>query len=207
MPHKYLLITKSISKPDPNICHCVQDHPNVLSIYEIWENNDICSIVSEYLHGGDLLNYCNKQRLPLPEPQVCIIVRQLMRALRYLHGQNVVHADVKLENCLFATPGDLESLKLVDFGLSLNIRDAKSIPEGVRGTLNYMAPEILLADRGRPIMAQVCDRTDVWAAGVVLFTLSCGFLPFNGASQGEVIQQMTAPEAQIQARLMQSPQF
>ena len=74
-----------------------------------------------------------------------------MRALNYLHSSNVVHADVKLENCLFGSDS-IDSLQLVDFGLSVNIRDINSLPEGVRGTLNYMAPEILVADRTKPIM-------------------------------------------------------
>ena len=136
-------------------------------------------ICRRYLPGGDLLRYSNTNGLPLPELSVNIITRQLMRALVYMHMSNVVHADVKLENCLFGLDS-LESLHLVDFGLSLNIRNLSEIPEGARGTLSYMAPEILTADRNRPIMPQLSDRTDVWAAGVVLFTLSCGFLPFNG---------------------------
>ena len=73
--------------------------------------------------------------------------------------------------------------------------------EGVRGTLNYMAPEILQADRQKPIMPQLCDRTDVWAAGVVLFVLSLGFLPFNGPTQLDIIKLMTASEESIQERL------
>lgn len=129
-----------------------------------------------------------------------------MRALVYMHMNNVVHADVKLENTLFGSD-DLESLHLVDFGLSMNIRNLTEIPEGARGTLSYMAPEILTADRNRPIMPQLSDRTDVWAAGVVLFTLSCGFLPFNGTTQNEIVQQMTAPENDIQVRLSSSPQW
>jgi len=67
-----------------------------------------------------------------------------------------------------------------------------------------MAPEILLADQGKPIMPQISYRTDVWAAGVIIFTLSMGFLPFNGTTQMEVIQQMTAPEFQIVQRLTSS---
>ena len=110
-----------------------------------------------------------------------------MRALRYLHGQNVVHADVKLENCLFGKDS-VDSLKLVDFGLSINIRDISQLSQGIRGTLNYMAPEILQADRSKPIMPQICDRTDVWAAGVVIFTLACGIMPFNDSQQMQVIQ-------------------
>jgi len=158
------------------------DHPNVLNIHEVWETDEVCSIVSEYLPGGDLLRYANTQGLPLPEQSVNKITRQLMRSLVYMHMNNVVHADVKLENCLFGSDS-IDSLHLVDFGLSMLVRDLSEIPEGIRGTLNYMAPEILTADRARPIMPQLSDRTDVWAAGVVLFTLSCGFLPFNGTTQ------------------------
>lgn len=153
-----------------------------------------------------MLQYSNTQGLPLPEQSVFKILRQLMRALVYMHMENVVHADVKLENCLFGSDS-IDSLHLVDFGLSLNIREIGEIPEGVRGTLNYMAPEILTADRARPIMPQLSDRTDVWAAGVVLFTLSCGFLPFNGATQDEIVKQMTESEAQIQTRLSSSSQW
>lgn len=134
-----------------------------------------------------MLHFSNSQGLPLPEQSVCKITRQLMRSLVYMHMNNVVHADVKLENCLFGSD-NIDSLHLVDFGLSLNIREISEIPEGVRGTLNYMAPEILTADRERPIMPQLSDRTDVWAAGVVLFTLSCGFLPFKGETQNEIVQ-------------------
>lgn len=129
-----------------------------------------------------------------------------MRALSYLHRRNVVHADVKLENLLFSSD-QIDSLHLVDFGLSINIRNVDDIPQGARGTLNYMAPELLQCDLSRPIMPQLCDRTDVWAAGVVLFTLSCGFLPFNGSSQEHIIKQMTAPEETIHSWLSSIPQF
>lgn len=104
-----------------------------------------------YLPHGDLLQYCNKHSLPFAEDKACIIIRQLFRALRYLHGKNVVHADVKLENCLFGSE-ELDSLHLVDFGLSMNVRDTSGVTDGIRGTLNYMAPELLMADRSRPIM-------------------------------------------------------
>ena len=123
----------------------------MLNIHEVWENDDICSIVSEFLPGGDLLRYCNQRQLPLPEKDVNVIMKQLLRALVYLHRQNVVHADIKLENCLFGSD-DQDSLVLVDFGLSFNIKQLSEVTDGMRGTLNYMAPEILLADQGRPIM-------------------------------------------------------
>ena len=53
--------------------------------------------------------------------------------------------------------------------------------------MNYMAPELLLADRSRALMPQLSDRTDVWAAGVILYTMCVGVMPFNGTTQQEVI--------------------
>lgn len=58
----------------------------------------------------------------MPEQDINIITRQLLRALVYLHGQGVVHADIKLENCLFESDA-LDSLHLIDFGLSMNFKD------------------------------------------------------------------------------------
>ena len=135
-----------------------------------------------YLPGGDLLHFCNTNGLPLKEAAISTIGVSLLRALIYLHQNNVVHADVKLENCLFAND-QIDSLQLVDFGLSVTLNDSRQVPDGVRGTLNYMAPEILLATEGKPMIPQIYNRTDVWAAGVILFTLSMGFLPFNGTTE------------------------
>ena len=83
----------------------------------------LCVIrVIRYLPGGDLLRFANRQGLPLPELTVNKITCQLMRALVYMHMNSIVHADVKLENCLFGSD-NIDSLHLVDFGLSMNIRE------------------------------------------------------------------------------------
>ena len=99
----------------------------------------------------------------------------------------MVHADVKLENCIFGSTDSLDSLKLVDFGLSLNIKLLSQMPQGHRGTYIYMAPEILTVDPNRPVMLQLSDRTDVWAAGVILYSLVIGEYPFTGASTDDII--------------------
>lgn len=93
----------------------------------------------------------------------------------------MVHADVKLDNCLFASD-DIESLRLVDFGLSYKMKSFDDIPEGVRGTLNYMAPEIITNNRQvmMSMQGETAQKVDVWAAGIILFTMTLGFLPFNG---------------------------
>ena len=61
------------------------------------------------------------------------------------------------------------------------------MPQGQRGTFIYMAPEILTVDPNRPLMLQLSDRTDVWAAGVILFILVTGDYPFNGASTDDIV--------------------
>ena len=140
------------------------------------------------------MNFCNNLGFPVPENicnQICL---QLLRALKYLHGRGVIHADVKLENVLLSE-NNLESLRLIDFGLSLFQNKSQQTAagnksgQGIRGTLNYMAPEILL---GTGPATTACD---IWSTGVMLFTLSCGVMPFSGSNQMEVLHQMTAPEA------------
>mmetsp|Transcript_2204 Transcript_2204/g.3032 ORF Transcript_2204/g.3032 Transcript_2204/m.3032 type:complete len:118 (+) Transcript_2204:164-517(+) len=116
-------------------------------------------------------------------------MRPLMRALRYLHSISLVHADIKLENCLFSSL-NLDSLHLIDFGLSVNTKKPREIPTAMRGTLNYMSPELFSCSLTRPLISEMCKSIDVWAAGVILFTLSCGFLPFEGESQMDIICQM-----------------
>lgn len=81
----------------------------------------------------------------------------------------------------------MDSLKLVDFGLSLNIQLLRQMPQGQRGTFIYMAPEILTVDPSRPIMLQLSDRIDVWAAGVILYSLVIGEFPFTGMSTDDII--------------------
>ena len=74
-----------------------------------------------FCHGGDLLNFCNNLGFPVPENIANQIISQLLRALKYLHSRNIVHADVKLENVLLLE-NNIESLRLIDFGLSLFIK-------------------------------------------------------------------------------------
>ena len=143
--------------------------------------------------GGDLLNFCNNLGFPVPENIAHQIILQLLRALKYLHSKGVVHSDVKLENVLLSD-NNLESLRLIDFGLSLftnkNQQTSMGSPSqgGIRGTLNYMAPEILLGT------SPMSCPSDIWSTGVMLFTLCCGVMPFSGDTQIDLIHQLTAPE-------------
>jgi len=127
-----------------------------------------------------------------------------MRALSYLHGRGITHADIKLENCLFASDR-LDSLRLVDFGLSFNIKDHREVSVGSRGTLSYMAPELLLLNRSQPVyVAELLPQVDVWSAGVILFILTCGHFPFLETTHDEVVRLITSSEQQIHQHLASS---
>ena len=64
----------------------------------------------------------------------------------------------------------------------MNIRSVQDIPQGTRGTLNYMAPE-LLSNQGPPHIAELCNAVDVWAAGIILYSLTIGLMPFSGVTE------------------------
>ena len=126
------------------------DHPNIISIMEVFESaNDIC-IILEHCDGGDL-----SQRRFATESDVASIVYQLAEAVSHCHHNNIVHRDLKMENIMFASK-DSDSIRLIDFGLSKKflskediIRNDKMLAEKSRmmktacGTAFYMAPEML----------------------------------------------------------------
>ena len=77
------------------------------------------------------------------ESAVFVIAIQILRALKYMHSKNVIHSDIKLENILLAEPNSVDSLRLIDFGLSYKKMARDDLLKVTSGTLNYMAPEML----------------------------------------------------------------
>ena len=111
-----------------------------------------------------------------------------------------MHADLKPDNILLHD-SCLASLRLIDFGLAVNVKtDAEALTKP-RGSLNYMAPEMFWESTAFSFPA------DMWALGVIMFTLACGVLPFGGATEAAVIEEITMAEEARNARFMTLPQF
>jgi serine/threonine protein kinase len=142
---------------------------NVVKIFETYETKKHYCIVMEYICAGDLLSYI-KKRGKLTEQVAKFIFKQIILTLQYIHDHNIVHRDIKLDNILI----DLDNnIKICDFGVSKEIKNNESMLEQC-GTPAYIAPEILL-NRGYEGFG-----VDIWSAGVVLYAMLSGTVPFKG---------------------------
>jgi serine/threonine protein kinase len=147
-------------------------HPNVVRILEVIQQPDRVVLVQELLTGGDLFSGLQQVEVFSEFVARCCF-SDLIAGLEYLHENGVVHRDLKPENCVFDHTG---TLKIVDFGLA-----ARFIPgqlfEQCCGTLEFVAPEVL---RNRPHLG---PPIDVWAAGVMLYDMVLGDLPFKAGEE------------------------
>ena len=147
------------------------NHPNIETVHDFDTQDGTDFLVTEYIPGTTLDEKLTGR--PLPEKDVRRLGEQLVEGLAAAHEQGVVHRDLKPAN-LRVTPDG--RLKILDFGLAKLVRAPEataSIMEthGVTGTVPYMAPEQLRGER-------VDERTDIWAAGVVLYEMAAGKRPF-----------------------------
>jgi serine/threonine protein kinase len=156
-------------------------HPNIVSVYDSDRDGDIAFLVMEFIQGEDLKHHLD-QGIRYSLAQTVEIMDDLLSALDYAHRQSIVHRDIKPANLLIEADG---RVKLTDFGVARmqDSGDATRTQGTMVGTLKYMSPEQV---QGR----QVDARTDLFAAGIVLYQLLTGKRPFDGDSDLAVIQQV-----------------
>ncbi|KAH8415034.1 hypothetical protein KR215_000369 [Drosophila sulfurigaster] len=144
-------------------------HPHIISLIMDVDQLTNMYLVLEYVSGGDLFDAIT-QVTRFSESQSRTMIRHLGSAMSYLHSMGIVHRDIKPENLLVELDeaGNVVQLKLADFGLACEVTEPLY---AVCGTPTYVAPEILL-EVGYGL------KIDVWAAGIILYILLCGFPPF-----------------------------
>ena len=143
-------------------------HPNICKLYEMCTLSNHFYMVFEYISGGQLLDYI-VQHGSLKENMARKIARSIASALQYLHANNVVHRDLKIENVMISKDGEI---KLIDFGLS-NLYNKNDRLKTFCGSLYFAAPELL---RAHPYIG---PEIDIWSFGVILYVLVCGKIPFD----------------------------
>jgi len=153
------------------------DHPNVVKFHEVlYFPPKGIAILMDFLSGGDL-----HARKPYTEVQAAAIMKQVLRALNYIHGQNFVHLDIKFENIMFVNKEPTSPVKIIDFGFAqrLDPTDTKEVQHKQLGTFDTMSPEVFSGN--------YTTKADLWSAGVVAYELICGNKPFTAMSPMGVI--------------------
>ncbi|KAL8588200.1 hypothetical protein ACOMHN_063222 [Nucella lapillus] len=154
-------------------------HPNVVQLIAHYETTAYIFLVFELCREGDMFDFLNNG-FHFSEKRTRYFMRQLFQVVDFLHSHRIVHRDLKLENILVTTPQASEEnkdpqplIKVADFGFAARIPEGHSLYER-QGTVATMAPEVIAATEdmgyGLPI--------DLWACGVIMYTLLCGFPPF-----------------------------
>lgn len=156
------------------------EHPNIVRVFDFLSTERAAYIVMDLCSGGELFRKVNSDGR-LSESQAAFVLRCTLRAVACLHGQDIAHRDVKLENLILELDGPVNEdngVKLADFGAAVRCGPDTILRELV-GTPFYVAPQVI-----RKNYTRSCD---VWSCGVVLFVLLSGRLPFFGGSDPEVL--------------------
>ncbi|PFH35211.1 calcium-dependent protein kinase CDPK2 [Besnoitia besnoiti] len=158
------------------------DHPNIVRLYETFEDVTDFYLVMEYCTGGELFDRLVHQGV-FTEALACRIMRQILAAVAYCHAHRVAHRDLKPENFLFLHDNPESPIKLIDFGLAARFRPGQPMRTRA-GTPYYVSPQVLEGRYG--------PECDVWSAGVMMYILLCGYPPFNAPSDRGIMNKVRA---------------
>ena len=164
----------------------IAKHPNIIKLYDVFENEKFIYIIMEYCAGGDLFSYIEKRGFKLKEERAAEIIHKLCTTVYFLHQYGIVHRDLKPENILMTDDTDSADIRLVDFGLGKIIGPGETCTEPF-GTFSYVAPEVL---QEKPYNFKV----DLFAIGIITYLLVAGFLPFDHETSEKEIARQTVYE-------------
>ncbi|XP_029109725.1 serine/threonine-protein kinase BRSK2-like isoform X3 [Scleropages formosus] len=155
------------------------EHPHVLKLYDVYENNRHLYLVLEHVSGGELFDYLVKKGRLTPK-EARKFFRQIISALDFCHSHAICHRDLKPENLLL---DEKNNIRIADFGMaSLQVGDR--LLETSCGSPHYACPEVIRGEKydGR--------RADVWSCGVILFALLVGALPFDHDNLRQLLEKV-----------------
>ena len=161
----------------------IAKHPNMIKLYDVFENEKYIYIIMEYCAGGDLFSYLEKRDFKIKEKRAAEIIHKLCTAVYFLHQYGIVHRDLKPENILMTDKSDNADIRLLDFGLGKIIGPGEKCKEPF-GTFSYVSPEIL---QEKPYDFKV----DLFSIGIITYLLVAGFLPFDHESSEKEIARQT----------------
>jgi len=146
------------------------DHPNIVHVYAVEEENDQPFMVMEYVKGHTLKDYL-REKGALDVGDAIYIMRQLLEGVRYAHENQIIHRDLKTQNIMITEEMEV---KITDFGIALSSNEADITQTNtIMGSVHYLAPELA---RGN----LATNRSDIYALGIIFYELLTGTVPFKG---------------------------
>ena len=170
------------------------DHPNIVTYFCTVEDNKNYYILMEYLSGKDLDKIFREDYNKITFNDIRFILYQVFSALNYIHSKDIVHRDIKPANIICAKNNGKFDLKLIDFGLSVNLE--KRGKYSVAGSLAYLSPE------GLKEIVHV--KNDMWACGVIFYWFIYGKMPFEKTSKSELIDAILKEEIEYDENIMRA---
>ena len=174
-------ILKEEAAADPELLRRFRDesqavamlsHPNIVAVYDVNQSDNLEYIVMELIDGITLKQYMTQKGGSLPWKEALHFITQIMRALRHAHSRGIIHRDIKPQNVMVLRDG---SAKVADFGIAHLSNSQNTTTQEALGSVHYISPE---QAKG----AKVDARTDIYSAGVVLYEMLTGRLPYEGDS-------------------------
>ena len=148
-------------------------HPNIMAVYDVSRSDSLDYIVMELIDGITLKQYMQKKGEPLNWRESLHFITQIMRGLSHAHSRGIIHRDIKPHNIMVLRDG---SVKVADFGIARLVSAAQNtLTQEALGSVHYISPE---QARG----SHIDCRSDIYSAGVVLYEMLTGRLPYEGDS-------------------------
>ena len=145
-------------------------HPNIVSVYDVGEEDNMQYLVMEYVKGMDLKRYI-QTHYPVPYDTAVNIMQQILSAISLAHTHQIIHRDLKPQNVLIDNEG---VVKITDFGIAIALSETSITQTNTMlGSVHYLSPE-----QARGSMAT--KQSDIYALGIILYELLTGSVPFDG---------------------------